>query len=199
MVIFFVMSPLIWRDINNHDSHIESLNFDPSVGVDEDDNVLPHLIGHFEDNGDSDSNDPITIVSSDDFFDSPGIQHALDVVIPPLYTPFTGGYASAVHYIEFENTRCLVPFQYGWLVSTTQYDGLLDDNNRPTKDHWWWVVSQGKLAAAKNQRRKKDLSLTNGGASAGISGFDMRPMDDSHLLIILPQLLGLPIMKLTMR
>lgn len=79
---------------------------------------MPHLIGHFEDNDDADSNDPMTIVFSDDLVDSPGIQHDLGVVIPPLCTPFTGDYAPAVHYIEIENAHCLVPYQYGPLAST---------------------------------------------------------------------------------
>ena len=44
----------------------------------------------------------MTIIFCEDD-DVPDILHEPDAIITPLRTPFTGGYAPAVHHIEIEN------------------------------------------------------------------------------------------------
>ena len=88
------------------------------------------------------------------FLDIDDVQESLcelDVIIPPLCTLFTSGYALAMHHIEIENARCSVPYQDGSLAASAWCDCLIDKAGCPTKSHQWWVVPQGKLAVATKQ------------------------------------------------
>ena len=55
---------------------------------------------------------------SDDPVDSPVSHHESDCIIPPLRTPYTGGYAPDVHHIEIENAHRLILYCDGPLAST---------------------------------------------------------------------------------
>lgn len=76
----------------------------------------------------------IIFTDDDDINDSPCEP---DVVISPLRTLFTGGFAPAVHYIKIENTCWSVPYQDGPLASTAHCDCLVDNDGHPTKSHSW--------------------------------------------------------------
>ena len=149
----------------------------------DDDQPLPQLIGQFQKEDDANSTNSRTVVFSN-IDDAPAAPpQGTNVVIPPLQTPYTGGFAPAVHYIEIENARWSVPYQTAPLDPTARCDSITQNDNRLSQSHCQYAVSKDRVAQAMEdlkQWRNDGLSLFYGGANGGIAGRDMRPMDDPH-------------------
>ena len=108
----------------------------PHADMDEDDDQsLPRLIGQFQKEDDADSTNSRTVVFSN-IDDSPiAPPQEPNVVIPPLQTPYTGGFAPAVHYIEIENARRSVPYQTAPLAPTARCDSIAQNDNSSYQSH----------------------------------------------------------------
>ena len=101
---------------------------------DDNDQPQPCLIGNFQDEDDANTTNSRTVVFTN-IDDTHGPPQEPDIANPPLHTPYTGGFAPAIYFIEIENKRCSVPYQNAPLASTTHCDCIVNNDDCLSQSH----------------------------------------------------------------